>query len=368
MAAAAALPPPAPPLHRSVPETAPAVIVIGEDHERMTSLVAALRERGIPMCVWDTTRGVVDFSAPPPPGVYFCRQSPSAACRGNASSIVFARAVLSWLTLHGARIVNNARALEVEMSKAYQVQLLRRARVNVPQSVLCHSAASLAEAAALFPPEQALIVKPNTGGSGKGVESFANAAELRQAIRRGMFRTSSEGAAWLLQAFLGTYTANITDMRPIVRFEIIGGVLQRDYIAQIIAPAKDFNLCPCDIRATKIINAVQFKLLRGPEPYLTLPGFREQPDPRAAFHAFATKIEQAFAAAGSEIGAVEAMILIDTHPAQAALFPVPHEPVVFDFNACNTNYNIGAETAASLTGGATRVADFLQQQLSTLTL
>lgn len=355
-------------IHADVlPPTAPRLYIIGEDHHRTQPLLKALDACGVPTTVWNTAHGalVVADGVVPPPGVFFCRQSPSAHCRHNGTSIAYCRHVLQWLDAHGAVTINGSRAQAVETSKALQATLLKAAGVNVPRTVLCQGLAQVVLEARAMPGP--VILKPNVGGSGVGVRAFScgrdAAAEIRYAAK-GVVEADSADGMWVLQDFVGTFPDSDTAMRTVVRFEVVDGVVQRDYVLKITAPAKEFSLCPCDPRSAAVLAATSFKLLRDP---LQIPGFKEAPDPAAAFHAFCVKVEAAFAAAEALVGAVEAIVLCDVCPTDAARFPVPHEPVVIDFNM-NTNYSASAEEAAGIEGGASRVARMLQTQWGTYVL
>lgn len=333
------------------------VVIIGEDHKRLQPLLEELDRRRVPTTVWNTSRGaLVPGVQPPARTIFFCRQSPSAASRGHASAMTYATAIVQWLEHYGSPVINGTRALAVESSKALQMQILAAAGLNTPHTVMCQGLLQLGVEVNKWP--MPLIVKPNMGGSGKGVESYANGRSAAAAFKYASItqRAAAPDGLWVAQPLLGVFSTDPTVMRSILRIEVVGGRVQRDYLIQITAPATDFTLCPCDPRTEHVAASMQFKLLRDP---LQIPGFRG-PGGAEAFDAFCVKIEAAFAAAGSSVGAVEGMVLADGHPDQAAAYPHPHEPVLFDFNVCNTNYNQTAEEAAGIYKGVARVADMLQ--------
>jgi hypothetical protein len=340
----------------------PRVYIIGEDHMRMQPLLKELQRRGVPTQVWNTEAGALDPTVPPPPGVFFCRQSPSAGCREHASSIPYAKQLLAVLDLYGACVINGSRALEVETSKALQLAILHACGLNTPRTLLCQGLYQVQTEARYLPPGVPLICKPNTGGSGTGIDSFESAAQLYNKVQYdvGSMLPHTPDGLWLVQAYLGAYTNEVTAVRSIVRMEVVDGRVQRDYFIKITAPAKEFSLCPCDPRSADVLSRMQFMIIKDP---LTIPGFRDDPE---ALDAFCAKVEAAFRLAGSAVGSIEVAILVKDVPEQAGAYPTPHEPVVFDFNTCNTNYNTLAEEAAEIEPGVSRVARMLADRFYAL--
>ncbi|MGH9662411.1 MAG: hypothetical protein ACRD96_27935, partial [Bryobacteraceae bacterium] len=83
----------------------------------------------------------------PAPSLVVNRMSPSAWKRGHANGIFAARDYLVHLEDRGVSVVNGSRAYSVEISKARQLDLFRRAGVGFPRArVINH--ASLAAGAA----------------------------------------------------------------------------------------------------------------------------------------------------------------------------------------------------------------------------
>src|SRR5687768_13035255 len=107
------------------------------------------------------------------------RMSPSAWTRGHAGAIFHSLHYLAWLEGVGANVLNGYGAYQLELSKAAQCALFSSLGVRHPQTRVVNSAAAAAEAAAdlRFP----VLVKPNIGGSGAGIVSFATHDELASA-------------------------------------------------------------------------------------------------------------------------------------------------------------------------------------------
>lgn len=333
----------------------PKVVFIGEDHERMQVFLKALDARGVDTEVWNTgTSGaLVSTLAPDLDCVYYCRQSPSAGTRAAPTAMAYAKEVVRWLEFHGAKVVNGVKALDAEASKSLQMMYLNAAGCNTPFTVLAQGRAQAATEAFRFV-DAGVMVKPNTGGSGAGIDAFETGEEVPAALARAAHSAPDE--LWVLQSLLGVHTRDVTVMKSILRFEVVGGKVQRDYIVKITAPATEFKLCPCDPRGPQILSRVSFMILDNP---LSIPGFRGDPP---AFQEFCRKVEAAFVMVGATIGSVEAFVLTEEYPEQAARYPFPHEPVIFEMNF-NSNYNELAEAAAGIVPGVERVCDVLCTRL-----
>jgi hypothetical protein len=332
------------------------VYIIGEDHDRMQVFLKELDARGVPTEVWNTSRGAIVSTLPPPPGVFYCRQSPSATGRGNPHAAAYAREILRWLEFHGSTVVNGCKALDTETSKSLQVMAMHAANLNTPFTIVQQGVVQTVTEAARF--TVPVILKPNHGGSGRGVQSFDCGRSAAAAIKNlsGADRALAPDSLWCLQALLGKYTDDETAVRSILRIEVIGGLVQRDYILKITAPCKEFSLCPCDPRGAALLDRISFMVLRNP---LTIPGFDGDD---AKFDAFCKKIEAAFRLCSASVGSVEAVVLWEDDYASALAYPTPHEPVLFEMNF-NTNYNERAEAAAGIKSGVLRVVDMLQAML-----
>lgn len=163
------------------------------------------------------------------------RMSPSAWTRGNANAIAQTLAYLAYLDELGAGVVNGEKAFRFEISKARQLTLLARLGVRFPPARAIGDPA-LAPAAAeglRFP----VLVKPNVGGSGAGIVSFATPDELAEAAAGGGLDLGLDGTG-LVQEHLPAQDESI------VRIELLGGELL--YAIKIRLLPGSFNLCPAD--------------------------------------------------------------------------------------------------------------------------
>lgn len=164
------------------------------------------------------------------------RMSPSAYLRSHGRAIAYTKELLRFLEERGVDVINGSRAFALETSKVAQLLLLRRLGLRAPRARVVNDPAQLAAAAEglTFP----VVVKPNIGGSGAGIQRFDSPAALREAAAGGV-DLGVDGTA-LVQEFLPARGGSI------VRVEVLGG---RYLYAIKVYPNPDagFNLCPADI-------------------------------------------------------------------------------------------------------------------------
>ncbi len=167
--------------------------------------------------------------------VVFNRMSPSAWTRGQASAIFQTQHFLAYLDEIGADVVNGHAAFQIEISKSRQCALFARLGIRYPAARAVSDGMQVVTAAEelRFP----VLVKPNVGGSGAGIRSFATAAELRDAVADGTVALGIDGTA-LVQEYLTPADESI------VRIEILGGELL--YAIRLRLLPGSFNLCPAD--------------------------------------------------------------------------------------------------------------------------
>jgi hypothetical protein len=167
----------------------------------------------------------------------FNRMSPSAWQRGLGHAIFYTLNYLAHLEETGVRVVNGSRAFTHETSKALQLQVMESLGLPCPKAhVINHVSQALEAAEAVGYP---VVIKPNIGGSGAGVERFASQAELRRAVDDKRLYFGIDSVALIQEAF--TPHDNI-----ITRVEVVGG--QYLYAIRIHLTGNDgYNLCPGDI-------------------------------------------------------------------------------------------------------------------------
>lgn len=164
------------------------------------------------------------------------RMSPSAWTRGNGTTIARTQDLLRRLEAEGIPVINGARAFEYEISKIRQLELLADLGINHPAGRPFSDPSDVIEAAAglRFP----LLVKPNLGGSGAGIRSFDDPAELEAALRSGELENLSYDGSALVQEHLPA------EGDSIVRVEILDGKYL--YAIRLRLLPGSFNLCPAD--------------------------------------------------------------------------------------------------------------------------
>lgn len=290
--------------------TVPPIHVIHENPDWLPPFAQAFAARGEEFVDWNLSDGSVDLATPPPAGLFYNRMSASAHSRGHRYSPEYASAVIAWLAAHDRPVINGAGAIALEVNKAAQLARLTRAGVPVPRTVAALGDAKVAEAAESFAPGP-VIVKPNRGGKGLGIQLFEDAREAAARARAGTLPGSTDGIT-LLQAYIRPPDGSV------VRAEFIGGRL---FYAVRIDTGGSFELCPADVCAPEEAAA-------NGGPLFTVVDGAVEPALEQAIEAFLRD-------AGIEIAGVEFVRDADGRP------------YVYDVNT-NTNYNPDAERAAGV--------------------
>lgn len=175
-------------------------------------------------------RGGDDYS------LLFNRMSPSAWQRGVGRAIFYTLGYLKHLEEKGVRVVNGSRAFAHEISKASQLTNLDSLGLDYPKArVVNHPSQVLEAAGAIGYP---LVVKPNIGGSGAGIERFDSGDQLEQAVEERRLQFGLDDTALVQECF---------EPRDgiITRVEVLGGKYL--YAIRIRTSGKTYNLCPGDI-------------------------------------------------------------------------------------------------------------------------
>jgi hypothetical protein len=171
--------------------------------------------------------------------VLFNRMSPSADSRQHGSGIFHTLAYLAHVERQGTRVINGAKAFGYEISKASQASLVRSLKLRFIPSRIIHAAGqAVAAAEGLRYP---IVVKPNIGGSGKGVTRFDSPAALAEAANAGQLDLGYDSIA-LVQEFVPARGGFIT------RVETVGG--RYLYAIRVHLSGETFDLCPADICQT----------------------------------------------------------------------------------------------------------------------
>jgi len=212
------------------------IAVLYEHPEWFKPLFAELDRRDVPYVTLHAVDHVYDPDERQTPyALVVNRMSPSAWMRGHREAIFHTLRYLEHLDDIGARVLNGAEAIRFELSKAAQYSLMARLGLRHPATrVLSRPQQALTAAAELkFP----VLIKPNIGGSGAGIQSFSTMDELVDAVRDGGIDFGIDHVG-LLQEHLPAQDD------AIVRIEIVGGEFL--YAIRLLLTPGTFNLCPAD--------------------------------------------------------------------------------------------------------------------------
>ena len=309
----------------------PKIHVLHENAAWLGPLRAAFDELGLPYEEWFLDQGQVPFDQAPPEGVFYNRMSASSHTRGHRYAPELTHATLNWLEAHGRRVVNNSRALYLEVSKVAQYAALNRAGIRTPRSVAAVGRRQVLEAARDFG-EAPFIVKPNRGGKGLGVHLFQSVEELAARLDAAPEEAPIDGI-WLVQSYTSAPEPVIT------RCEFVGG---RFLYAVEVDTRNGFELCPSDV-CTVEDGPSDGDTPRGPT-FRILEGFD---DPILERYA------RFLADNGIRISGIEFV-----RDASGEIF-------TYDVNT-NTNYNPEAEATAGGPYGMKAIARFLGDELDRL--
>ncbi len=305
-----------------------------EHPQWFAGIFAELERRGVPFDKIFIPQHFYDVGARDPDfRVLFNRMSPSAPSRERGSGIFHSLAYLEHLELQGVRVINGVKAFRYEISKAAQHSLLKSLGLNFLPSRVIHSVdQALAAAEGLRYP---IIVKPNIGGSGKGIVRFDSAREMKAAIAADRLSLGYDHIA-LVQEFVPARGGFIT------RVETLGGNYL--YGIRVHLSGETFDLCPADICQTPAGQSLDTACaVEASKAGLKVEGYTPPSDVTAA-------IERIVRAAGIDVGGIEYIVddrdgLIYYYDINALSNFVADAPRVIGFNPVEN------------------LADFLQEEL-----
>lgn len=317
----------------------PRIHVIHENDAWVEPLRAAFEELALPYDEWFLSEGLLDLSEAPPQGIYYNRMSASSHTRGHRYAAELTGGVLAWLESHGRRVVNDSRALRLEISKVAQYEALRAYGIRTPRTIAAVGERALLEAARRM--EGAFITKHNRAGKGLGVKLFQSADALAEHLRSPAFEDSIDGIT-LIQEYIRAPEPYIT------RVEFVGGEL---LYAVRVDTSLGFELCPADVCQ---VGDAFCPIGEKPDPVSVAcvppaPRFRVVKDFR---HPVVEAYRRFIAANGIGIAGIEFI-----EDESGAIF-------TYDVNT-NTNYNAAAEAEAGI-HGMRAVAAYLGRELRQL--
>jgi hypothetical protein len=211
------------------------IYVIHENDAWVEPLRAAFGERDLSFEEWFLADGVLDLAATPPEGVFYNRMSASSHTRDHRYAAELTAGVLAWLESHGRRVVNDSRALALEISKIAQYEALRKHGIRTPRTIAAVGRDHVVAAGRSMTPP--FITKHNRAGKGLGVKLFQSADALEAHVRSDAFVDSVDGIT-LVQQYVRSVDATIT------RVEFVGTQL---LYAVRVDTSLGFELCPADV-------------------------------------------------------------------------------------------------------------------------
>jgi hypothetical protein len=319
----------------------PKIYVIHENDAWVEPLRAAFAEIHLPFEEWFLSEGLLDFAAVPPEGVFYNRMSASSHTRGHRFAAEYTGGVLAWLESHGRRVINNGRALQLEISKMAQYAALANYGIRTPRTLAAVGRANLIAAAQRM--SGSFITKHNRAGKGLGVRLFNSVEALARYVDSQAFEDSIDGVT-LIQEYIQAPEPYIT------RVEFVGG---KFLYAVRVDTTLGFELCPADVcrvgdafcpvgEATESGTAASASIAAAPR-------FRIVDDFR---HPIVERYQRFIADNGIGIAGIE--FITDR---AGALY-------TYDVNT-NTNYNREAEAAARVFG-MRAIAAYLGDELHRL--
>ncbi|MGI9140320.1 MAG: ATP-grasp domain-containing protein [Gemmatimonadaceae bacterium] len=212
------------------------IAILYEHPDWFKPLFAELEGREIPFVRLDASAHAYDPAETEVPySLVVNRASPSAYLRSEAESTFHTLNLLRHLERLGVPVVNGSAVYSMEISKAFQLDILEELGFPYPRARVINSAAVAVQASddLRFP----VVVKANIGGSGAGITRYDSPEELERAAARGSIDLGVDHVG-LVQELVPYTDGHIT------RVETLGG---RFLYAINVYPAEDsFNLCPAD--------------------------------------------------------------------------------------------------------------------------
>jgi glutathione synthase/RimK-type ligase-like ATP-grasp enzyme len=213
----------------------PYLAILYEHPSWFEPLFAALERRGIDFAKVALGDHSFDLAAAPPAPVILSRLAMSGFLREPEHPIFYTEALLDHWERGGVTVLNGARTIAIDSSKARQMSLIASLGHGIPVTRVVHRVADLLGAAEgmAYP----LLVKANIGGSGAGITRYASRDELAQSIAEGSVPRSIDQVL-LLQDYVPPAGGTI------LRIETLGG--RYLYALEVESSGDSFDLCPAD--------------------------------------------------------------------------------------------------------------------------
>ena len=208
------------------------IYVLHENDEWVEPLRKELQAINVPFEEWHLGKRNVDHLDKPPYGIFYNRMSASSHTRGHRYAPEHTAVVLNWLEKNKRRVINNSRALSLEISKSLQYKELESFGIKTPKTIYCSNKESILKSANVF--TKPFITKHNRGGKGLGVKLFNNKKELDSYVSSRNFEPSIDGIT-LLQDYIDA------NPKVIKRVEFVNSKFL--YTVEVDA-SEGFELCP----------------------------------------------------------------------------------------------------------------------------
>jgi glutathione synthase/RimK-type ligase-like ATP-grasp enzyme len=309
------------------------IYVIHENDAWVEPLRVAFAELGLPYAEWFIAQGKLELDRAPPEGIFYNRMSASSHTRGHRYAAELTGGVLAWLESHGRRVVNNGRALQLEISKIAQYAALSRHGIRVPRTIAAVGRDAIVDAARTMTGR--FITKHNRAGKGLGVRLFDSVEALERYVDGATFEDSVDGVT-LIQQYIDAPEPFIT------RVEFVGG---KFLYAVRVDTSLGFELCPADVcQIDDAFCPVGESAPATPAPrFQVIDGFS---------HPIIDRYRRFLADNGIGIAGIE--FIVDRNG----------ELYTYDVNT-NTNYNSEAERTAGVSG-MRAIAACLGEELRTI--
>ena len=308
------------------------IYVLHENDEWVEPLRKELQTINAPFEEWHLGKRNVDHLDKPPLGIFYNRMSASSHTRGHRYAPEHTAVVLNWLEKNKRRVINNSRALSLEISKSLQYKELESFGIKTPKTIYCSNKESILKSANVF--TKPFITKHNRGGKGLGVKLFNNKKELDSYVSSGNFEPSIDGIT-LLQDYIDA------NPKVIKRVEFVNSKFL--YTVEVDA-SEGFELCPAcpedqnDVPQQQMVG--EFCPTTG-NKFVIVKNYKE--------NELTEKYENFIAANGIEIAGIE------------YITDKKGEIYTYDVNT-NTNYNSQAEKGLEIKGMKS-IAEFLKKEL-----
>jgi len=303
------------------------IYVIHENDAWVEPLRKAFDDIEAPFEEWFLSEGLLDLSEAPPEGVFYNRMSASSHTRNHRYAAELTGGVLAWLELHRRKVINNGRALQLEISKVAQYAELAKFGIKTPRTVAAVGRDNIVAAARVV--GAPFITKHNRAGKGLGVRLFQSVDALMEHVDGPAFEPSVDGIT-LIQQYIQAPEPFIT------RVEFVGG---KFLYAVRVDTSKGFELCPADV------CQVGDAFCPADAPKAATPQFRILGD---FAHPIIDRYRRFLAANGIGIAGIE--FIVDR----------AGQLYTYDVNT-NTNYNPDAEAVAGKSG-MRAIAAYLEKE------